>query len=132
MGINEKKILICDDSILARKQVKDVIPDAEFPKLISFKENKEYIRKVLEHVSLTQLNDKFVEVNTLGEDSDYVVYQNKVNKNLQDIPSHVVIEKSIDKFGKDYRSGKKHVIKTLDDRKHDNTNAGRDNKYLVC
>ena len=116
-----------------KKKVSDVIPDAEFPKLISFKGNKEYIRSVLEHVSLTQINDKFVEVNTLKEDSDYVVYQNKVNKNLVDVPSHMVIEKAIDKFGKDYRhTDKKHVIKTLEDRKHDNTNAGRDNRYLIC
>jgi len=116
-----------------KKKVSDVIPDADFPKLISFKGNKEYIRSVLEHVSLTQINDKFVEVNTLKEDSDYVVYQNQVNKNLVDVPSHMVIEKAIDKFGKDYRhADKKHVIKTLEDRKHDNTNAGRDNRYLIC
>jgi len=116
-----------------KKKPLDIIPKPEFPQLISFKGNKEYIRKVLEHVSLTQENDKFVEVDTLSEKSDYVKYQNKVNKNVQDVPSHVVIEKSIAKFGKDYRSAdKKHVIKALDDRKHDNTTSGRDNKYLIC
>lgn len=116
-----------------KTRVSDVIPEQEFPKLISFKGNKEYIRSVLEHVSITQINDKFVDVSSLKENSDYVVYQNKVNKNVEDVPSHVVIEKAIDKLGKDYRhADKKHVIKTLDDRKNDNTTAGRDNKYLVC
>ena len=115
------------------KKAKEIIPKPEFPKLISFKGNKEYIRKVLEHVSITQNNDKFTEVENLSKDSDYVVYQNKVNKNVQDVPSHVVIEKSISKFGKDYRyEDSKHPIKDLTDRKKDNTNVGRNNKYLIC
>lgn len=116
-----------------KKKASEIIPKPEFPKLLSFKGNKEYIRKVLEHVSITQNNDKFVEVDTLSEKSDYVTYQNQVNKNVQDVPSHVIIEKFIDKYGKDYRyMDSKHVIKSLDDRKNDNTTAGRDNKYLIC
>jgi len=116
-----------------KKKAEEIIPKPEFPTLLSFKGNKEYVRKVLEHVCLTQNNDKFVEVETLSEKSDYVVHQNKINKNIQDVPSHVVIEKAIAKFGKDYRyQDSKHPIKTLEDRKHDNTTTGRNNKYLIC
>ena len=116
-----------------KKKYTDIIPKPEFPKLLSFKGNKEYVRKVLEHVNLTQENDKFVDPSTLSKNSNYVTYQNQVNKNVEDVPSHVVIEKSIDKFGKDYRYvDSKHPIKSLEDRKNDNTTAGRDNKHLVC
>ena len=115
------------------KKYLDIIPEPEFPKLISFKENKEYIRKVLEHVNITKINDKFVNVCDLKEKSDFVWYQNMVNKNIQDVPSHIVIKKFIDKNGKDYRFSKgKHTIKELDDRKSDNTTAGRNNEYLIC
>ena len=38
-----------------------------------------------------------------------------VNKNVEDVPSHVVIEKAISKFGKDYRySEAKHPIKEFE------------------
>ena len=116
-----------------KKKVEDVIPKPEFPKLISFKGNKEYVRKVLEHVSLTQNNDKFELASEQKENSDFVMYQNAVNKNVVDVPSHVVIEKAIEKLGKDYRyADSKHPIKDLENRKKDNKKVGRDNKHLVC
>ena len=109
------------------KSWKTVLPNPEFPKLLQFGGNKEYVRKVLaETVNLTSDKEKYVDVSKLSEKSNFFKYQNRVNTDVQAVPSHAVIVKSIEKFGKDYRyQDKPHPIKELSNRKKDNTTVGR-------
>ena len=67
-----------------------------------------------------------VDVSKLTEKSNFFKYQKRVNTNVEAVPSHAVIVKSIEKFGKDYRyQDKTHPIKELGNRKKDNTTVGR-------
>ena len=109
------------------KDYKTVLPKSEFPKLLQFGGNKEYIRDVLERtVTLTSDKEKYVEVSKLPKGAKFFKYQAKINQNVEEVPSHAVIVKSIDKLGKDYRyQDKQHPIKELSNRKKDNTTVGR-------
>ena len=109
-----------------KKKVKTVIPNAEFPKLLTFKGNKPYIRQVLKTVGITSVKEDYVPAKDLPEDSRYFKHLKTVNKKDSKVASHNVIEKSIRKFGKDYRyEDKAHPIKALQDRTEDNTEQGR-------
>lgn len=109
------------------KDYKVVLPKPEFPKLLQFGGNKEYIRDVLEKtVWLTSDKEKYVEVAKLPKTANFFKFQAKVIKNVEEVPSHLVIVKSIKKLGKDYRyQDKPNPIKELQDRKKDNTTVGR-------
>ena len=121
-----KKAIECLEKF-ENKHYTAVIPKPEFPKLIQFGGNKEYIRKVLEEtVTLTSDKEKYVEVSKLPKNAGFFKYQSRVNTNTEEVPSHVVIVKSILKLGKDYRyQDKTHPIKELSNRKKDNTTVGR-------
>jgi hypothetical protein len=108
------------------KHYLQVIPEPKFPELIKFKENINYVRDILKDVRLSKDKEKFVDVDTLPNSHDFFKYQLKVNKNENKVTSHIVIEKHIQKFDKDYRSTiKAHPIKNLDDRKKDNIKIAR-------
>ena len=109
------------------KEYKTVLPKPEFPKLLQFGANKEYVREVLERtVTLTSDKEKYVEVSKLPKSANFFKFQAKVNQNTEEVPSHAVVVKSIDKLGKDYRyQDKQHPIKELSNRKKDNTIVGR-------
>lgn len=49
MNINDMKILICDDSILARKQVKDFISEAGSPEFVEASDGQMAIDMYKEH-----------------------------------------------------------------------------------
>jgi len=104
--------------------------NGEFPTLLKLGTNKEYVRSVLERtVSLTGNRQDYIDVYSLPNDADFFNYQNIVIPTENDVPSHLVINKAIDKFGKDYRfEDKKNPVKELQDRKKDNTKMGRTNK----
>ena len=104
--------------------------DGEFPKLLTLGTNKEYVRDILERtISLTGNRDDYIDVYNLPSDADFFNYQRLVIPSENDVPSHLVIEKAIDKLGKDYRyEDKKNPVKELQDRKSDNTTIGRNNK----
>ena len=99
----------------------------EFPPLLKLGTNKEYVREVLERtVSLTGNREDYIDIYNLPKDADFFNYQKLLIPNENDVPSHQVIEKSIDKLGQDYRyESKKNPIKELQNRKKDNTNVGR-------
>ena len=67
--------------------------------------------------TISELNDKNI----------YFSYQKQIldgNENLE--PAHLVIEKTISKFGEDYRKqDKAHPIKELNNRKKDNITIAR-------
>jgi hypothetical protein len=116
-------------ALLKKYEGKDylsVIPKPDFPKLLKFGQNKEYVRKVLSTVGITSKRENYVEVSKLPKNDEFFKYQNVVNTTTDIVPSHLVIEKSIKKLGKDYRyQDSPHPIKDLQNRKKDNTSVGR-------
>lgn len=110
-----------------KKNYLDVCPKPEFPMPLKFGENKQYIRQVLENtVYLTSHKEDYVLVNDLPDDANFFFHQRNLNTNISNVPSHDIINRHIEKFGKDYRyQDKKHPIKELDNRKKDNTTVGR-------
>lgn len=104
-----------------------VIPQGEFPELLSFHSNIEYVRKVIaETVTITAQKEDYIEVSKLDSGAPFFEYQQQVNAKDTDVPSHNVMRKYIADNGKDYRfEVKAHPIEELRDRKHDNTTVGR-------
>lgn len=110
-----------------KKEWQEVIPDGKFPELITFKSNKNYIRNIIKDtVENTGDKEGYINIADLPENADFFIYQHKVIKNPNDIPSHKVIDEHIKIFGEDYRvQDKEHPIKELQTRKEDNVNIGR-------
>lgn len=106
----------------------DVIPGGDFPELISFSPQKEYIRKILgETVNNTSYFEDYISVSKLSDSANFFSYQKKTVKDVNSMPSHVVIEGHINNFKEDYRvQDKEHPVKALRDRKVDNVNLGRE------
>lgn len=90
----------------------------EFPTLLKFQSNKEYVREILEsQIDLTANLDQYVDVKELDKDHRFHVYQKAANRDP--VPSSEVIKKRIDKEKEDYRfvSEGEHPVKALQDRK---------------
>ncbi len=106
----------------------DVIPSGDFPELISFSPQKEYIRKILgETVNNTSYFEDYISVSKLSDSANFFSYQKKAVKDVNSMPSHIVIEGHINNFKEDYRvQDKEHPVKALRDRKVDNVNLGRE------
>ena len=102
-----------------------VMPSADFPALLQFGANKEYIREVLAGtVWLTGQNEHYVSVQELGPGSNFEVYQSKVNTGAN--PSHAVTNMAIKAMGEDYRSeDAPNPVDELRNRKRDNTTLAR-------
>ncbi len=108
-----------------KKDAVKVVGADEFPKLLKFGENKEYIRQVLQTVGYTSVKEDYVPANTLAEDARYFKHLKTVNVAPKNVASHLVIEKFIDQFGKDYRfEVAPHPIPELQSRQKDNVTAG--------
>ena len=109
------------------KQWQQVIPEGEFPELLKFHSNIEYIRKVIaDSVCLTAKREDYVEVSKLSDDAKFFEYQRQVNYKDNYVASHNVLSKYIADNRKDYRyETAVHPIEELRDRKHDNTTVGR-------
>lgn len=107
----------------------EVIPDGEFPQLLKFSPQKEYVRRVLKATgACTALReDPAVPVADLPRDADFFAYQAIVNTRPEKVPSHQVIEKILDDRAEDYRFEEKaHPIPELRDRKTDNITFARE------
>ena len=98
-----------------------------FPKLLKFNGNIEYIREVLKDtVCFTKDREGYIKASELNEKSDFKKYNKQVNKNESNVASHVVIDQYIKKNKKDYRYQlSEHPIKELQNRNEDNTCIGR-------
>lgn len=105
----------------------DIIPEGEFPELISFSSQKEYIRKVLaETVKNTSNLEGYININKVPDDAFFFDYQKRTVKDANAMPSHIVIENHIKQFKSDYRlQDKEPPVKELIDRKTDNITLGR-------
>ena len=105
-----------------------VIPDGEFPQLLKFSPQKEYVRKVLKKTvcNTALLEDPSVPVSELPRDAAFFSYQATVNTKPETVPSHAVIEAEIAAAGQDYRFEEKtHPIEELRSRTADNTTLAR-------
>lgn len=110
-----------------KKDWQQVIPNGEFPELIKFKSQKDYIRDIIANtVNNTEERESYINIKKLPEKADFFVYQNKFIKNVEKMPSHRVINDHIKKFGQDYRKqDSEHPIKSLRSRKNDNVDLAR-------
>ncbi|NCA67677.1 MAG: hypothetical protein EOM87_06415 [Clostridia bacterium] len=110
-----------------KKDWQMVIPNGAFPELLTFHPTKDYVRQVLKNTTnITSMREDYAKVKDLPETFDFFRYQNIVNKNTKDVPSHAVIDKYIKKKGKDYRFEESpHPVKNLRDGTADNTDVGR-------
>ena len=98
----------------------------EFPQLLNFAPQKEYIREVLKSVRLTGQSEGFEDVDNLPSNYRFFSYNRTVQGNVKSLASHAVIEKTIKKFGKDYRFEEKaHPIRALSDQKSVNADVAR-------
>lgn len=116
--------------LLAKYENKDwqqVIPNGEFPELLHFHPTKDYVRGVLANqVTLTADREDFVDIDDLPENHEFFLYQKLVNKDEDEVPSHVVIAKMQKENERDYRSeDKENPVEALRDREEDNTELGR-------
>lgn len=116
------------------KAFESVCGDGEFPKLLKLGGNKQYIRKVLaDTVMFTSDNTKiirdFKEIKKIPDGHRFFDYQKYMSGNPEKNPSHVVIQKAIERLGKDFRyEDSEHPIKELRSRKEDNVKVARTKK----
>ena len=99
----------------------------DFPELLKFGENKEYIRKVLKQTGAYSADlEGYAKISDMPEDAPYFKYNYSLNKPVDSVASHEVIEKHIKKYGQDYRyEDSPNPIPVLKDRKKDNTDFAR-------
>lgn len=110
-----------------KKDWTDVISEGDYPELISFHSNKDYIRNVLaKTVHITADREGYKDARKLETSANFFKYQNKVNKEPEKVASHVVIAQHIGRSGEDYRvEDKENPIKELRDRTKDDISLGR-------
>ena len=104
-----------------------VIPNGDFPELLAFRSNIDYIRKVLkETVNYTARGEDYSDVGDLPAEAKFFDYQREVNGKDSDVASHNIIRKYIADNGKDYRfQTAEHPVEELRERNRDNTTVGR-------
>ena len=110
------------------KEWQEVLPQGEFPELLRFEPQIDYVRKVLKNtVELTAGGEDYLPVDQIAPDSPFFRYQEAVNKGGPEaVPSHKIIWTYQEKNGEDYRyQTKKHPVPALADRTADNTQLGR-------
>ncbi|MCH5350697.1 MAG: hypothetical protein J1F39_01835 [Clostridiales bacterium] len=114
-----------------KKEWAQVIPDGEFPKLLTFNDNyeknKNYIRNILKNtITNTAVLEEYTDITNVPDNYEYFRYNNAVNKNPSSVASHKVIDSYISEFGEDYRyTVSEHPVKALRNRKEDNIDIGR-------
>lgn len=109
------------------KDVHDLFNKPEFPSLLIFGENKEYVRDIIEKtVYNTSYYEDYIDIDDLEDCKRFCFFQDTVNNKESSVASHLVIKKAIELFGEDYRYEiDKHPIKELQSRTSDNTSVGR-------
>lgn len=105
---------------------KKIVGEGEFPELLKIGSNKDYIRRVLSNtVTLTADDMDYKDIKRIADGHRFFEYQNALGDPEKNA-SHLVIQKAIDKWGKDYRyQDSEHPIKELRDRTCDNTKIAR-------
>jgi len=116
--------------LLKKFEAKDysaVCGDGEFPKLLKHGENKDYVRRVLgSTITLTADDMDYRDIKKISDEHQFFSYQKFMSTDPYKNPSHLVIERAISKYGKDFRyQESEHPVKDLRDRKSDNVNIAR-------
>jgi len=109
------------------KDWQQVIPGGDFPKLLEFHDTRDYVRMILDkQILLTANREQYAPVSDLPADHEFFFYQNKVNHNVDAVPSHKVIVQHQQKFNIDYRAeSNPNPVQALTDRTMDNTTIAR-------
>ena len=104
-----------------------VIPNGEFPELLNLGPNIEYVREVLKNtVTYTAILEDYYPIDEIPQDSTFYEYQSIVNNNVNCVPSHDVICRTINKCTMDYRYEKcPNPVPALRNRRMDNITVGR-------
>ena len=102
------------------------VGEGEFPRLLKLGGNKEYIRRVLANtVTLTAEDMDYADIKNISEGHRFFEYQNAIS-DPESNASHLVIQKAIERMGKDYRyQDGEHPVKELRDRTCDNIKLAR-------
>ena len=110
-----------------KKEYQQVVGEGTFPAPLKLESNIDHVRSVLaDTVQLTACRESYTFVEKLEHDADFFRYQQMVNANEADVPSHAVIEKYLKAYGQDYRFElAPNPIEALRDRTKDNTEVGR-------
>lgn len=110
-----------------KKSWQEVIPPGDFPELLSFQDTRGYVRKVLgEQIVLTANREQYAPVSQLPGDNDFFFYQNRVNHDVNTVPSHQVIARHQLDYNVDYRAASQtNPVPELTDRTVDNTTIAR-------
>lgn len=105
----------------------EVIPDGEFPELLCFNSNIDYVRDVLQNtVRNTSYFDDYPSINDIPDDAKFFFFQNRLNCDVPCVPSHRVIDNYINCKGMDYRyETKPNPVPELQNRCCDNTTIAR-------
>ncbi|MDE7453302.1 MAG: hypothetical protein K2N22_02720 [Clostridia bacterium] len=113
------------------KTFESVCGTGEFPKLLKLGGNKDYVRKVLQStIQLTADNTDakpdYKEIKKIPDSHRFFDYQKYMSGNPEKNPSHLVIQKAIERLGKDYRyQDSEHPVKELRSREKDNVHIAR-------
>ncbi len=109
-----------------RKEWQTLVPGA-FPALLKFHDTKPYVRQVLrDQIEQTADREAYQNVHDLPENHTFFLYQQKVNGDGQQTPSHLVIGEHQKRFTEDYRwEMKPSEVQPLADRKCDNITIAR-------
>ena len=109
------------------KDWRQVLKNGDFPEPLSLHENIDYVRGVLSSTAqYTSVREEYKNVDELDKNADFFRFQNITNKNVENAPSHRVIEKHVSLYGADYRYQKKaSPVPALRSRKKDDTAVGR-------
>lgn len=109
------------------KDWQSVIPGGQFPKLLAFHDTRDYVREILgQQILLTANREHYTPVPELPRDNEFFFYQNRVNQNVNAVPSHEVIVQHQQKYNVDYRAeAKPNPVQELTDRTQDNTTIAR-------
>ena len=110
-----------------------VIPQGDFPALLSLHSNIEYVRGVLaSQAELTAQDEDYVPVSQVSSGDRYFRYQSAVNHEVKDVPSHAVICQHIEKHGQDYRyETLPNPVDELRSRREDNTRIARSSQKIT-
>lgn len=108
------------------KEWQQVIPGGEFPAPFKFESNIAYIRDAMKMADFTAEKEIFLPVGMLPKGYDFFHFQQAVNKDVEKVPSHQVIDLYISQNGTDYRAETApSPIPALQNRAMDNTTLGR-------
>ena len=110
-----------------KKDWQEVIPDGDFPEPLSLHENVQYVRDILgSTVQFTSVLEGYEKIKDLDGEADFFKYQKLINPSVGIVPSHLVIDTHIRRYGKDYRyQVAQSPVAGLRCRTEDNTNVGR-------